>query len=287
MLLILAKRISLSFLLLISIVGTAQAEGILYRFSDADGRNHYLFGTMHSDDPRVIALLDRLEAPLQQVDQVVLEISPDLVAVLAAGLVMMLPPDQKLTELLDKRLYTRVSKAVEKMGVPAVAMERMKPWALAVLLSTPTLKGDALDQALYKRAQQAGKTVVGLETAEEQLAFFDALSRDMEIRMLELALEQQEKLPMQLETLTKAYLKRDLPLLQSLSLEYEADGEAALGEWFREQLIRRRNQRMMTRLLPLLDQGSVLVAVGALHLVGDDGLISQLRLAGYPVEAVY
>jgi uncharacterized protein YbaP (TraB family) len=282
------KKISwlLAFCLLWLPLSSVAQEGLLYRVSKPGQGTHYLFGTMHSDDSRVIGVLDRLAAPLEKVDQVVLEIVPDAGSLIEASLSLMLPPDQQLSRLLGDRLYRRVAEAMRQRGVPELALQHMKPWAVAVTLGTPTLTGNAMDQVIYQRALARGKRLEALETPEEQLALFDELPLSLQKRMLEEVLAQQKSLPRQLEQLTQAYLSGDLQRLLRLSLEYDAAGDPRLANWFRDHLIVQRNRRMAKRLLPLLSRGPTLVAVGALHLPGNEGLIKLLQQAGYRVEVV-
>ena len=107
----------------------------------------------------------------------------------------------------------------------------------------------------------------------------------LQVRMLQDSLEQ---LPRMLEVMINAYTARDLDKLRQLTLEYELSStDRALADWFREELIINRNIRMAERLPGLLEEGSSFVAVGALHLVDDSGLIQALKQAGYKVESIY
>jgi len=286
----LAKRILWSLVLWLGLCGTALSaaeQSVLYSFSRPGQPTHYLLGTMHSDDSRVISVLDRVRQPMAEVDQLVLEILPDAGSLVSASLAMLLPADQKLSQLLGQGLYRRVLASMREKGVPELLLERMKPWAVAVTLGTPELHGAAMDQVIHQRALAAGKRLVALETAQEQMALFDGLPRPLQIRMLEEVLEQQGGMPAQLESLTRAYLAGDLERLRALSLEYDAAGDEQLAAWFRRQLIEERNHRMLRRLLPVLQQGRSLVAVGALHLPGNEGLVKLLQNAGYSVTPLY
>ncbi|MBI3774645.1 MAG: TraB/GumN family protein [Gammaproteobacteria bacterium] len=53
------------------------------------------------------------------------------------------------------------------------------------------------------------------------------------------------------------------------------------------ELIDARNLRMLERMAPRLKEGKAFVAVGALHLPGDHGLLRLLEKAGYHVSAMY
>ena len=284
----LAKKITvvLLFLLLVGPLSAAQ-KGLLYEVTRPGQATHYLFGTMHSDDNRVLAVLEGLKQPLDSVDQVVLEILPDAMAMVEVSVAMLLPPEQSLSELIGKELFERAARAAEEKGLPRIAVERMRPWALAITLGTPELTGEAMDQVIYKKALSTGKQLLALETPVEQLALFESLPDNLQVRLLKEVLAQRKHLAEQLEALTQAYLDRDLQRLQELSLEYEAAGDELLAEWFRRKLILDRNHSMYRRLLPILDQGATLVAVGALHLAGKEGLVSLLRQAGYRVEPLF
>ena len=52
------------------------------------------------------------------------------------------------------------------------------------------------------------------------------------------------------------------------------------------QLIDTRNEEWMKNLLPMINKDSSLIAVGAMHLIGEQGLITKLRKLGYIVEPV-
>lgn len=284
----LAKKIVFWALLwLVAWPVAASEKGLLYEMSRPGEATHYLFGTMHSDDHRVLALLERLQQPLASVEQVVLEILPDTTAMVEVSMAMLLPPEQKLSRLVGEALFERAARAAAEKGLPRIAVERMRPWALAITLGTPELKGDAMDQVIYKKALAEGKQLRALETPTEQMALFEELPDNLQVRLLEDVLDQRSQLNRQLESLTQAYLDRDLERLRELSLDYEAAGDKLLAEWFRKKLILDRNRRMYERLLPMLEEKPTLVAVGALHLSGKEGLITLLRRAGYRVEPLF
>jgi uncharacterized protein YbaP (TraB family) len=64
-------------------------------------------------------------------------------------------------------------------------------------------------------------------------------------------------------------------------------GDQRLAEDFQRRLVDDRNQRMVERMQPYLQQGKAFVAVGALHLPGKTGLLERLQQQGYTVTRVY
>jgi len=78
-----------------------------------------------------------------------------------------------------------------------------------------------------------------------------------------------------------AYLTGDLQVLKKEAEEHMDQLTHQAKSYFIEQGIEARNHRMLESLLPLLAESPVFVAVGALHLPGEKGLVSLLRKNGY------
>lgn len=265
--------------------GAVFAEAPLYRLHHPGGQTSYLLGTMHSDDPRVMAAMERISPLLDQVDEVVLEMVPDGTALLLAVGSMLLADDQSLDQLLDESLYRQVVALAADKGLPEPAVKRLRPWALAVMLSMPKLNsGEFLDMRIHRVALEKGRKVSGLETAAEQLAVFTELDLQLQIRLLADGVEQADQIPQLMESMIQAYVEGDLARLQELTREQEVGMDGRIADWFDDAVIASRNQRMDERLLQHLNGKRVLVAVGALHLPGDEGLLQRLRDKGFGVQ---
>jgi uncharacterized protein YbaP (TraB family) len=90
-----------------------------------------------------------------------------------------------------------------------------------------------------------------------------------------------------IEELLTVYLKRDLRGLQDVNAKYMALDDPALGDKLMETLIDARNVRMVERMQARLKEGNAFVAVGALHLPGEIGILNLLGKKGYRVSVVY
>lgn len=273
-------------------VGAAEPccqRGLLFRIEPADpaAAPSWLFGTMHSDDPRVTELPAAVQRTFDASAAVVLELVPDARTARASAEAMMLAPGRGLSDLLPAELFRRTRAALRRHGVRARSAERLTPWAAVVMLSVPRARsGAVLDVVLYRRALAGGKPVQGLETGGEQFAAFDALSLGEQIALLEDTLAARERFSVLFAALIDAYLARDLAGLHQLGERLLAEDEA-LDAALREALIGRRNERMLERLLPMLAEGGRFVAVGALHLPGEEGLLARLDALGYRISRVY
>ena len=140
--------------------------------------------------------------------------------------------------------------------------------------------------AIIRRAQEAGKPLHGLETIDEQLEVFEGLPLEDQVALLRDAVEQFAGIDALHAALLAAYKRQDLAALLAISEAEMADADQRLAREFQRRLIVDRNRRMAERMEPYLEQGAAFVAVGALHLPGEQGLISLLRQRGYSVRAV-
>jgi uncharacterized protein YbaP (TraB family) len=278
---------------LLLVQGTAAAEipfgeGILFRIEKGDTQPSYLFGTVHLEDERVLKLPEPVRRAFDESRTVVLEITLDETAILAAAMGMFITDGRELRDLVGEDLYLRTVTVMEGRGIPEVALRHYKPWSVMILLLVPPPEtGEFLDLVLYRTAQTEGKQLRALESVEEQLAVFDDISEDQQVKMLEETLNNLDKLPTMFTEMLNAYLTRDLAGLVEINEAYQKLGDQELARMFQERLIDSRNQRMVERLHPMLEEGGLFIGVGALHLPGETGILNLLDNAGYRVEAVY
>lgn len=283
---------SLAALLWIGGLDTAAASGftrgLLFEVSGAGPAPSYLFGTIHSDDPRVLTLPARVQAGFDLADGFVMEAIPDPEAVEKARRVMVFDDGRRLSAILPMDLYRQVVEAAASRGLTTAAIEPLKPWALVTLLSAPPSRsGEFLDLLLYRTAQEQGKPVAGLETLSEQMAILDGLTEAEQIALLRETLATIGELGEVQTRLVAAYVRRDLDSLAQLNAMYRRWGSPDLTERVQELAIDERNARMAERLRPLLDQGGRFIAIGALHLPGPKGVLQRLADAGLVVRMLY
>lgn len=279
------KVLWLWFMLLAT--ATAAERGLLWQVS-GNGVEATLFGTMHSEDPRVVSLPSLVEKHFIAADTVVLEVAMDAQTEMVTAMRMMLPPEQSLTQLVGKELSDRAKQAMLSRNIPPEATERLQPWATVLVLSMPEVKtGQALDLVLYQWALEVGKSFKALESAEEQLSIFSSLSTIEQKTILRNVLDEYQSYPELFERMTLAYLARDLTQLVRISNENPMTTDSALQQRLMRSMLEERNHRMVNRMLPYFKEGRSFVAVGALHLPGEEGIIALLRQRGYTVTALY
>ena len=270
----------------ISAVPNSSARGLLWKIERALLKPSYLFGTIHVDDPRVVTLPHSVQSAFDLSNIFTPEINMEMSDLASVSLELFTPGGGSLESVIGTTLFNEVVRILEPKGIPPLLAKSMKPWAVALVLSMPTVRnGEVLDQKLYLEAKQQGKSIQPLETLQEQIGIFNNMSEDHQITLLKGAVANYEKLPEMIEQLIQTYLSRDIDKLQSLSKSLGPD-DPEMIELLNDILVVKRNINMSERLSAILDHGNAFIAVGALHLPGPEGIIRLLENKGYKLTAV-
>lgn len=194
-----------------------------------------------------------------------------------------LPPGTSLRTVLGEQRYGRVNAAAMDLGLPAEVLERQAPWVVAIELADLEYvhlgfdPQQGVEEQLVHRAQADGKPTAGLETLDAELAGLAALPREDQLRLIDQTLDELKDSPEEMREVLSAWRQGDAAKLAALlSREYRA-----FPALYRP-LVTVRNQSWLPQIEQLLKgNGNTLVVVGALHLVGDGGLLELLRKDGY------
>ena len=196
---------------------TDRSHGLLWEISKAGQVPSHLFGTIHSEEPGVVALPAPVKQAFDASNIVVVEMLMDTEAMMYSSTAMLMLDGRSLSDVLGVPLYKQVSEAIASRGIPELVLNRMKPWAAAVTLSTPALEtGQVLDLVLYQEALQQEKAVHGLETIQEQLDLFDSMPESDQVTLLRDAVDNLPELDAMNAELLAAYKQRDLAGLPSM-----------------------------------------------------------------------
>lgn len=262
-------------------------RGVLWSVTSPEGKSSHLLGTIHSSDPAVLNLDQTVRKAFAGSTRYVMELIPDTRAITQMQSSMLYAADEQLKDALTPELYGKVVRAMAKRGVPEAATIRMRPWTLLVTLNMPAEgSGLILDNLLYQQAVNAGKPLLGLETVDEQLAVLTDWPKEKIISWLEETVDNLDQIESMLQELLQAWLDRDLARLQQVAMEMEFGDDADYQE-FMLRLVDQRNRRMVERMLSSLEEGGAFVAIGALHLPGEKGVLKLLHEQGYQLKVVY
>lgn len=259
-------------------------HGLLWKVSGGDAGASYLLGTMHIAEPRVMNMLERARPQFDASHRFAMEVVLDAPAMHKLGQAMFYRDGRQLPDVVGAPLFASIARHLGDYGVPPTLAQSMKPWAAFTTLSMPVGAGaEPLDLQLMNAAHVAGKQVVGLESVDEQLAVFENVAERDQVTMLREVACHYEVFQHELDEMVEAYVARDLIALIEQSERYDSEGKEA----FMDKLLYERNARMAERMLPLLSAGQAFIAVGALHLPGERGVLRLLEKQGYRVEALY
>jgi hypothetical protein len=177
----------------------------------------------------------------------------------------------------------------EKLGLPAAQLEQMKPWLLSISLSSLSLikLGYSPDMGIdrhFVKAAKDKKEILELESMEYQIKLLSGLSEELQLKFLELTLEEADKAKERMEKIVGAWSKGDAATLEDEMLKKRAAKNAAQAE-FQAKLIDERNVTMAKKIGEYLKTKDVhFVVVGSAHLIGEKGIVRLLEKDGFKVE---
>ena len=262
------------------------SPGLLWLIQSPDGHSSYLFGTLHSSAPRVTHLPVQVQQAIRASQRMAVEVTIDADAGARYRNAMFSDRDN-LYRLLDMPMFIKAVQMLAGYGVRATDSARMKPWAAFNILGRP--KPDqrpVLDSVLIQLAQAQHMRVDGLESMDELVAALDSIPVPDQLVILTDTICQHDDVAAQDQQITELYLRRDTAGM--LAIAYPASpGDTAVHERFMQTMLVDRSERMAQRMTGLLSKGGVFIAVGALHLPGDDGVLARLHAAGYRITRVY
>jgi uncharacterized protein YbaP (TraB family) len=261
----------------------AIARPALWMVKNAD-TTIYLFGTVHLL-PGTTAWRDpTLDKALADSQTLYIELTDDD-QVTMLGLVMRYGMDtaHPLSSLLDASDDARLKAAADDAGISLQALNVMRPWMAALTLTTaPLLKAgldpeQGVDKQLKAQMTAAGKTVLGLETAAQQIHFLADMPQPLQLDFLRSTMRDVDKGAAELTQLVAAWKDGDVDAIARLEDEELRQQDPQLYQ----TLLVERNRRWATKIADLMHTpGTIFIAVGAGHLAGPDSVQAQLKKRG-------
>jgi len=287
-------------LLFYFVTSSALAEPLLWRVDNSEtGGRAYLFGSVHFGTEALYPLPDVVEEAFSASEELVVELDMAAVAPNIAAQTMRQQgryiDGDSLYQHLDGDTLSLLANACLELGLPFTALEYLKPWLVAVQLTAFQVRQAGFSDELgvdrhfierVKLGTGPGPAVlIELETFEQQLSIFSALSDDQQLQFLRQALTEFEHSPAQLLQILKAWQAGDAQALENtIQQGFNTDENASM---LYELIFERRNQSMSQNIQRMLDDGRQLfVVVGVGHLVGEGGLAERLSQSGQKVRIV-
>jgi uncharacterized protein YbaP (TraB family) len=276
-----------AWLLIVGVLGSlgAQAQSPVWALKGAHN-TVYLAGSVHllkKDDMTLPPAFDKAYASAKGL---VMEVDIDEVDSPAAQTILlqkgMFADGSTLRDSIGEARYARVAVEAARLGLPPEALAQFEPWAIALTLTQLEYlqlgfdPEEGVERQLGRRAHADGKKIQGLETVEEQLNILAGLSKEDQARFLDQTVSEMQDADRETQEIVAAWRSGNASKLAALM----SDDFKTFPSLYRT-LISDRNRRWLPQIERLLkgDQ-NYLVVVGALHLIGDGGLLQLVRADG-------
>ncbi|GAA6181376.1 TraB/GumN family protein [Shimia sp. NS0008-38b] len=284
---------------------TPFAEGLLWQIEKNEVTS-YIIGTFHVHLPEHAAMVDRVRGLSPRPEQLFLELTAEDQLAFQQHLVKhpelyLIQEGGSLIDRLGPKLWAGVVEQLKSRGLPPFMAAKYQPWFLGMTLMMPPcameiVKSGAkgLDVQIEKMAEDRDLPIHSLDTVESLLDILAGTPLEQQLDDLRWSLTLQGDLaaPEMIPAVIDMYLTEQVQLIWEVNnadfIEQSADYDdtARVVEMLQEvedQLLIRRNTTWVQTLVPALEQTPSLVAVGALHLPGEAGVLSQLKNAGFAI----
>lgn len=269
--------------------GLACAETSVWEVT-GNNQRLYIGGTIHVLSQQDYPLPDAYDQAYASSEHVVFE--TDLDQMMTSEFLIRLRQSltyeggNSLKNTLQPATYNELERYCEQSGIPIMMLLPLKPPLASLMLTVMELKkigidNTGVDHHFNIQAQRDGKETSQLETIDEQLQFLTNMAKGHEDELILSTLEENRQLAKLMQSMLGAWRAGDVALLEEQFIKPMQQNFPSVYE----QLLVRRNHNW----LPLIEQYLAtpeveFILVGALHLVGNDGLIQQLEKAGYRVK---
>lgn len=291
---ILARRVLFALLVASAIgvtLGASQAaerRGFIWSF-ERSGRSGWLAGSLHMLTADAYPLPQTMESAFKQADVLVEEIDlaesadPRFAASVLAK--AMYQDGSTLGSRLSKDTLKVLAGWASRNGMDLALFQQFKPWMVALTVQTLALQRVGFDAALgldkhfEEAARKAGKPILPLETAADQIDFLDTLSATTQDQMLRESVETADSEQAEVKAIAAAWKSGDAAAVERIALAGMKDAPEV-----HKALLTDRNRRWIPKLEQCVQTRRCFTVVGAAHLVGPDGLIALLQQRGFTLR---
>ena len=265
---------------------TVEARPAMWLVED-DDTHIYMLGTMHALPAGTDWDGGKVAKAVAAADELMLELSPEQLAKAGPVFQELAPREKPLA--MDARLPAKALAAYRKLEAGSdFGGDALDDWAVLVLMGQRVAEdaelspSDGVEARLTAAFRKAGKPISGLESAESQLMLFETLDPGAQRAMLVRATENAGDAVRDVRAMAADWSRGDTDALAKIINE-DIDSVPAA----RKAILTDRNRRWSAWIQTRMERpGTVLMAVGAGHLVGADGVPAMLKAQGYKVARV-
>jgi len=269
----------------------AFAQPAMWAVKDADS-TIYLFGTVHLLKPETQWKTGRLEAALKEAEQLWLELPTTNAEQLAPQMMPLitqfgLAPATPLSSSLTPDEMTMLDEAAKLAGMTGAQLNIFRPWFAALTISTSAMvragydPASGVDSRIEAAFDERGIKPTGLETPESQIKVFANMERDEELAFLRETMKEYENAATMLDGMVDQWARGDIAAMEQIFVTEMRDASPDLYA----ALLPNRNANWVVQIEEMLKgKGTIFIAVGAGHLIGEDSVQAMLKARG--IESV-
>ena len=285
---------SLLFFLTLFLLSTSiNAKSLLYKVSSASS-TVYLLGSIHLAKPELYPLDKAIEHAYASSDVLVVELdaeSPESTVAIQKVMAQLglYKNGKSLKTELSAQTYDQLKEYTVKVGLSLQMLEPMKPWVVMLQLSvmemmrlgySPEL---GIDKHFVDQAKREQKSIIALETIQEQMALLSRDDKAYQDNLLRYTLESMSEMEPMLNSLSSSWKEGDAKTIEKMFLLSMKD-DTSLNEIY-DALITKRNYKMTEKVQGFLKTDKdYFVVVGAGHVIGKEGIVDLLQKRGYKVD---
>jgi len=277
------------FLILFIFPAVCFSETSLWQVSK-NGNTLFLGGTIHVLKKEDYPLPVEFNHAFKKSDTLVFETDIDKAQTPEFGKkmsqMMTYPAGKSLKDALNKNTFEKLKKYLAERNISVEQFIHYKPSMVVLIMTVIELKKMGMvdigvDQYFHQKAKAAGKSIAYFETIDEQIKFMVSMGSGNENEMILSTIKDMNRMESMMSVIKSAWLKGDENKLAAVSLtEMMRD----YPDLYQMLLVKRNNNWMPHIEKMMTDKKVEMILVGALHLVGKDGLLQQLRKKGYSVK---
>lgn len=265
-------------------------RGLLWRVTKAGVAPSHVYGTIHVADARLAQLPGPVREAFDSARSLMLEFLPDPYSRERFLEASMFLDSQTLEQKIGASDFERAFEHLKPIGLSREFVNKLKPWGVLLNLRNPEgHRGSPLETQLLDRARKRRMPLFQIEEVEEQIFTFDEFPMESQVALLKHSLKYRaELLELNARTL-EAYLSGDLAGIWRLREAFVRRHPqiAAHQAVMTKRVVHDRSVVMAFRMQRQLRHGRAFVALGALHLYGDKGVLALLEEDGYAAARVF
>ena len=271
-------------------------EGLFWKIEKDGQFVGHIFGTLHMNDARINDLHKKVSLVLDEADSFAMEAFPSdhyWNPYQGGQLIkhdMVLERGDSLENYVGKQTYQRIEEVlVDVLGMKPELVKTLRPWAAMRSFAVRAESNDViLDYALLERAGDQKKELFQVESIEEFIVTLQEMPIDAQVALLEFTVASYDDMHAIIDDMLDAYLEQDLEAMHAIRPRFipQAEEKEQWRDIYLRHVIEIRNIVMAHYMRKPMRLGNTFIAVGAVHLYGDQGVLALVEKDGYTLTRV-